>query len=75
MKELLDYRQAALLLGLKVATLQSWVCRGRIPHVRLAPRVVRFDPDMLGAWLDARKVNPTGKAPVGTKAQKVVGTP
>ena len=54
---LLNYDETADLLGLRLSTLYSMVSRGQIPHVRLGPRLVRFDAEVLHAWLDARRVD------------------
>jgi excisionase family DNA binding protein len=39
---LLRLPEAARLLGLKPATLRSWVLRRRMPFVRLSARAIRF---------------------------------
>ncbi len=59
---LMTYEQTANLLGLRLSTLYSMVSRGQIPHVRLGPRLVRFDAEVLHAWLDARRVDVTTPA-------------
>ncbi len=43
---LLSARQAASLLGIKVATLRKWTYERRIPCVRLGRRVL-YDPNAL----------------------------
>jgi excisionase family DNA binding protein len=53
---LLTYREAASLLGIRVATLYSMISRREIPHVRLGRRMVRFDRTDLLAWVGARRV-------------------
>lgn len=55
-RKLLTYQQAAQYLSLPLGSLYSLVHLKRIPHVRLSPRVVRFDEAELDAWLDARSV-------------------
>lgn len=54
---LLDYRGVAQRLGIPVGTVYGLVCQRRIPHVRLGPRFVRFDPDEVDRWVDARRVS------------------
>jgi len=54
--ELVDYAGAELITGISRATLASMVNRRQIPHVRLGPRMVRFDPRDLRAWIDSRRV-------------------
>lgn len=56
-KRLVDYSSAARILDLKLGTLQSMVARRQIPHLRLGPRLVRFDPEQLHAWLRQRSVD------------------
>lgn len=54
--KMLEYGRAAELLGIPLGTLYEWVCRKKVPHVRLGPRLVRFDADDLKAWLESRKI-------------------
>lgn len=51
-----DYREAAVYLGLKVGTLRSMVARKQVPHIRLGPQLVRFDLGELEQWLRAHSV-------------------
>jgi excisionase family DNA binding protein len=51
-KPLLDYEGAATLLGVKISTLRNMVSRGQVPHIRLAARIVKFDPAELERWVD-----------------------
>ena len=53
---LLDYRQASQRLGIRLGTLRGYVHRHQIPHVRLSPRKVGFEPAALDAWLAERRV-------------------
>lgn len=63
-KNLLTYKETASFLAMKLPTLYSKVCRHEVPHVRLSGRCVRFDPDELQAWLDARRVPVANKIPI-----------
>jgi excisionase family DNA binding protein len=54
---LLTYAQAATQLGLKPGTLYSMVSRKEIPHIRLGPRLVRFDEDDLCRWIESCRVS------------------
>lgn len=54
--DLLTYRELAERLQMKRSSLYSLVCRGKIPHIRLSRRSVRFDADEIAAWLEARRV-------------------
>lgn len=53
--ELLTYDEAAAFLKTKIGTLRQMVHYGRIPHIRIGPRSVRFSRDDLAGWLAARK--------------------
>lgn len=59
---LLTYKDAADLLGLRPGTLYAMVSRHQIPHVRLGKRLVRFDAAELNQWLNERRV-PQAPAP------------
>lgn len=58
LKPLLTYDEASRLLCVPVNTLYAWVSQKRIPHVRLSGRMVRFDPEELARWIEARRVSP-----------------
>jgi excisionase family DNA binding protein len=61
---LLDVHAAAELLGVKPRTLQQWVWQGKVPYVRLGPRMTRFRPEALREWVLAREAQPQeGTAP------------
>lgn len=51
--ELLDSRDAALLLTVKRSTLLSWAREGRVPVVRLGPRHLRWTRPLLREIRDA----------------------
>lgn len=51
--ELLDSREAALLLTVKRSTLLSWAREGRVPVVRLGPRHLRWTRPLLREIRDA----------------------
>ena len=59
---LMDYKTTARRLGVKLGTLYSWVCRNRIPHVRMSARCVRFDPVRIEEWIAAQECEPDGSA-------------
>jgi excisionase family DNA binding protein len=64
MANMVDYRRAALIVGVPVGTLYDWVSKKKIPHVRLGRRLVRFDEDELLAFIHARRVAPTQLIPI-----------
>jgi predicted DNA-binding transcriptional regulator AlpA len=59
-RELRDIEWLMQRLGIKSRnTIHTWVHRKLIPHVRIAPRMVRFDPDEIERWIASRQVVPT----------------
>lgn len=55
---LLTYAQVAAELHVKKGTLFYWVSQGLIPHIRLAPRTVRFRREDLRRWLEGHAARP-----------------
>lgn len=60
---LLDLRAAAAFLGIAPSTLQSWVWKKRIPHVKLGGgkgrgALTRFRPEALREWIAAQEIPP-----------------
>lgn len=58
MTNLIDYKEAASRLCVPVTTLRVMVNRKQIPHIRLGKRIVKFDPDELLSWVNARRIAP-----------------
>jgi excisionase family DNA binding protein len=56
----MGYEEAAALTGVSESTLRWWVHMGRIPHLRLGPRTVRFEPAVLLEWMARRRVSVDG---------------
>ena len=52
-KLLLNVNEAAELLGVGVGTLYHWVSEGRVPHVKLSARCLRFRRADLEKWISA----------------------
>lgn len=57
-RHLWNKRELAQYLGLKIWTIDAWVCQRKIPFLKLG-RVVRFDPDKIEKWLEEREVTPS----------------
>jgi excisionase family DNA binding protein len=55
-EKLLNFEEAAEVLGIAVPTLRTWVREHRIPHTRIANHLVRFRAADLDAWLETRSV-------------------
>ncbi len=49
---LLTVRQVAERLNCSVRTVQRLIACGRLPVIRLGPRLVRVDPARLDRWID-----------------------
>lgn len=58
---MLTYDDLVTWWNVPVGTIYSWVARGEIPHVRLADRSVRFEREVLEAWLEERRSRPRKK--------------
>jgi excisionase family DNA binding protein len=48
--KLIDAKAASKILGVRLARLYELVRRRVVPHVRLGPRQIRFDPERLAEW-------------------------
>ena len=57
MKNLLEIKEAAILLRLKKSTLYKYTCSKQIPHIKLGGKVL-FDPAKLEAWIEDHSVKP-----------------
>ena len=57
MESLLDVKQCADVLRLKVSTIYALVHEQRIPHIKLG-RALRFDPDRIREWIEAQTREP-----------------
>ena len=53
---LMTYAETAAHLSVPIGTLYAWVHEGRIPHIRLSARTVRFEEFEIQAWLSRRRV-------------------
>ena len=67
-REMLNYGEAADLVGVPVGTLYSWVFTRAIPHFRLGARLVRFRRSELQRWLTERHVATRRGAPAAGAA-------
>ncbi len=56
--EYCGYPGAQEITGLAAGTLYSLVSKRRIPHVRIGPRLVRFNREELRNWLRTQEVHP-----------------
>ena len=54
--DLIGYAELEALTAIPRATLASMVCKGQIPHYRLAPRIARFSRREIAEWIVARHV-------------------
>jgi len=54
--EYLTYRQLSNVFNINLHTLYTLVQRNKIPHIRLGPRSVRFEPAKVREWLRKSRV-------------------
>lgn len=62
--QLLNYAEAAALLGIKTMALRRLVQTKQVPHTRLGKSFVRFEADELKRWLAACRVAAESSPPV-----------
>lgn len=53
-KKLLSVEEVASVLGVTKNTVYSWSKTGQIPHSKLGPKLVRFNPDVVETWLQSK---------------------
>jgi predicted DNA-binding transcriptional regulator AlpA len=70
----IGYEGVAQMTGLKVRTIKSLVASQGIPHFRYSPRVVRFDPDKVEAWMRDRAVEPASVPACNSNVQSLEKT-
>jgi excisionase family DNA binding protein len=56
--DLIDYREAAAFVGLSEYTLRRYVSQGRLPHIKLGPKLVRFERQALNCWVESLRIEP-----------------
>lgn len=57
LNKLLNYEEAAELLGVQPGSLRGWVLQRRIPHIKLAHgKAVRFEPQALLEWIKSGSI-------------------
>lgn len=61
METLLNMKELAALLGLKLGTVKKKVQANEIPHIRISDRCVRFERDAVLSWIASRRVTPVKK--------------
>ena len=54
-RELMTAQQVAKLLNVSIRTLRGLVKKEQIPHIRMLPHTVRFDPVDIEVFLDSHK--------------------
>ena len=57
MEHLIEYEEAAKLLGIQPATIYTWVSRRKIPFVKVGAKL-KFRPSSLEEWLRKREYEP-----------------
>ena len=54
MEQLIKPKETARFMGIELATLYTWVSRGKIPFVKVGAKLM-FRPSALEAWLRERE--------------------
>jgi excisionase family DNA binding protein len=54
MSRLYDVKDPSTILKVKPSTLYTWVCQGKIPHIRIG-RLIRFIPEEIADLLQRKK--------------------
>ena len=72
--ELLTVPEAAALLRLKPSTIRSWVCKKRIPYVKLGGRLVRIRRSDAEALIAESVIRPPSENPTETKQERKVNS-
>ena len=55
--ELLRHTEAAEILKVSPRTIREWTSLGKIPHIRISARCVRYSADELVRWAKERRVD------------------
>lgn len=58
---LLKMEEVATLLNMKRDTIKKLVQADNIPHIRLSPRIVRFEREAVVKWIGERRFTPLRK--------------
>ena len=77
MDRLLTAQKVAALLNLELATVYKWTSQGKIPHIKLSARAIRFSEAAITQWLQNKTFGGNGGKPqegCGFKKRKFAGT-
>ena len=55
---LIDVKELSQRLSVSKFTIYCWVSQGKIPHVKICGRLVRFDPREVETWINEQRVKP-----------------
>jgi excisionase family DNA binding protein len=58
---LIDMATAAEHLGVSLRHVRRLVAERRIPYVKVG-HLIRFDPTAIAQWIDAQRIEPTGRS-------------
>lgn len=56
-EKLLDVNEAARVLAVHPVTAYRWARQGKLPAIRVGPRLLRFDPRALDRFLQANRIH------------------
>lgn len=54
--KLIGSAEAAKLLGITRSTLYQWTSERKIPFIKISRNLIKFDPEALRAWIEAKRV-------------------
>ena len=66
-KKIVTAAELAEQLSLKAKTIRDWARQGKIPALRMSPKVIRFDPDEV---IRALKPGPTKSTVLGASHER-----
>ena len=55
MEKLLSIDDVSKMLGVKKATIYAWTSQGKIPHIKLSKRLLKFSEKEITEWLISKK--------------------
>lgn len=76
MDKLLTAQKVAALLNLELTTVYKWTSQGKIPHVKLSARAIRFSEVAISEWLQSKTHDRTREDPCrncGGRKRKLTG--
>lgn len=70
--QLIGSAEAAKLLGITRSTLYQWTSERKIPFIKISRNMIKFDPQALRAWIEAKRVEAIGGGARKTRPPRAV---